>query len=64
MERILRGIAGFVILLSLILSRLHTENWLILTAFMGLNLLQSSFTNWCPTMSILRALGIDKNKEV
>lgn len=46
MERILRGIAGLVILLSLILSRLHTENWLILTAFMGLNLLQSSFTNW------------------
>ncbi len=60
MERILRGIAGLVILLSLILSRLHTENWLILTAFMGLNLLQSAFTNWCPTMSILRAMGIDK----
>lgn len=62
MERILRGMAGLVVLLSLILSRLHSENWLILTAFMGLNLLQSAFTNWCPMMPVLRAMGVDKNK--
>ncbi|RJQ42097.1 MAG: DUF2892 domain-containing protein [Nitrospiraceae bacterium] len=62
MERILRGMAGLVVLVSLGLAQIHSPNWLILTAFMGLNLLQSAFTNWCPTMPILRAMGIDKNK--
>lgn len=62
MERILRGIAGFMILISMGLAQIHSPNWLILTAFMGLNLLQSAFTNWCPMMPILRAMGIDKNK--
>ncbi|MBI5683188.1 MAG: DUF2892 domain-containing protein [Deltaproteobacteria bacterium] len=67
MERWLRGTAGFVVLLSLGLTQLHSPKWLLLTAFMGLNLLQSAFTNWCPSMPILRSLGIeadytDKNK--
>lgn len=62
MERILRGMAGFVVLASLGLAQVHSPYWLILTAFMGLNLLQSAFTNWCPMMPVLRALGIDKNK--
>ena len=62
MERILRGIAGFMVLISMGLAQIHSPNWLILTAFMGLNLLQSAFTNWCPMMPILRAMGIDKNK--
>lgn len=62
MERILRGMAGFVVLASLGLAQIHSPNWLILTAFMGVNLLQSAFTNWCPMMPILRAMGIDKNK--
>ena len=48
MERILRGIAGFMVLISMGLAQIHSPNWLILTAFMGLNLLQSAFTNWCP----------------
>ncbi|MEW6409559.1 MAG: DUF2892 domain-containing protein [Nitrospirota bacterium] len=45
-ERILRGIAGVVVLLSLILAQVHSPTWLILTAIMGLNLFQSAFTNW------------------
>ena len=62
MERILRGIAGFVVLISLELSQVFSPKWLILTAIMGLNLFQSAFTNWCPMMSILRAMGIDKKE--
>ena len=63
MERVLRGIAGFMVLISMVLAQVHSPKWLILTAFMGLNLLQSAFTNWCPMMPILRAMGIDKNSE-
>jgi len=59
MERMLRGIAGFMVLVSLGLAQVHSPNWLILTAFMGLNLLQSAFTNWCPMMLVLKTLGID-----
>ncbi|MEK7267752.1 MAG: DUF2892 domain-containing protein, partial [Nitrospirota bacterium] len=46
MERVLRGIAGFMVLISMVLAQVHSPKWLILTAFMGLNLLQSAFTNW------------------
>ena len=53
-ERYLRLIAGIFILLSLALSRVHSEYWLIFTAFVGLNLLQSGFTNWCLMKSILK----------
>jgi hypothetical protein len=58
MERILRGMAGVFILLSLGLARWHSPYWLFFTAFVGLNLLQSSFTNWCPLIGILRACGV------
>lgn len=57
-DRYLRLIAGFFILLSLLLSQVHSEYWLYFTAFVGLNLLQSFFTNWCPMMSILKSLGV------
>lgn len=53
-ERVLRGIAGFFVLLSLGLAHWHSAHWLWFTAFVGLNLFQSSFTNWCPMMTILR----------
>lgn len=53
-ERYLRGIAGFFVLLSVVLSQVHHVYWLFFTAFVGLNLLQSSFTNWCPMMTFLR----------
>ncbi|MFP5203958.1 MAG: DUF2892 domain-containing protein [Acidobacteriota bacterium] len=57
-ERALRLAAGLVVLLSLALAHYVSPNWLWLTAFVGLNLLQSAFTNWCPAMAIFRALGL------
>jgi len=57
-ERALRLMAGLVTLISLALAHWVSEQWLWLTAFVGLNLLQSAFTNWCPAMSIFRALGL------
>jgi len=58
MERKLRGIAGAFILASLLLAHYVNLNWLWFTAFVGINLLQSAFTNWCPMMWILKKFGI------
>jgi hypothetical protein len=57
-ERILRGMAGAFILISLALAVYVNINWLWFTAFVGLNLLQSAFTNWCPAMTVLRKMGL------
>ena len=56
-NRGLRFLAGFMVLLSLVLSVTVHQGFLWLTAFVGANLLQSSLTNWCPAMTILRKLG-------
>jgi hypothetical protein len=58
LERSLRGIAGFLILGTLALAYYHSRYWLWLTAFVGLNLFQSAFTNWCLMMNILKWLGV------
>ena len=58
MEMIIRRFAGTVILLSLLLAHFHSLYWLWLTAFAGFNLLQSSFTGFCPLEPILRKLGV------
>lgn len=63
MERALRGIAGVFILASLALAYLHSSKWLFFTGFVGLNLFQSAFTNWCPMMLILKALGVGKEEK-
>ena len=57
-ERGLRLMAGAMVLISLLLAHYVSLYWLWLTAFVGLNLLQSAFTNWCPAMHILRAVGL------
>ena len=57
-ERGVRLMAGVMILASLALAHFVSLYWLWLTVFVGLNLLQSAFTNWCPAMSILRAMGL------
>jgi len=62
-ERIVRLVAGTFILLSLSLGLessplFHHQNWLWFTAFVGFNLLQSSFTQFCPLELILKKLGI------
>jgi len=61
MERYLRVIAGSFTLLSVGLVMLHSTYWLIFTAFIGINLLQSGFTNWCPMMSLLKGLGVKED---
>jgi Protein of unknown function (DUF2892) len=56
-DRIVMAFAGSVILISLALSQLHNINWMWLTAFVGFNLLQSSFTGFCPLAMILKKIG-------
>ena len=58
LERTLRLIAGTFVLISLALAYFVSDNWLFLTLFVGANLFQSGFTNWCPMMSILKKLGL------
>ena len=57
-ERYLRLIAGTFVLLSVLLGYYVHPGFYLFTAFVGLNLLQSGFTNWCPMMAILRKLGV------
>ncbi len=56
-ERYLRLIAGFFVMLSVALGYYVSPYWFLFTAFVGLNLFQSAFTNWCPMMVFLRKLG-------
>jgi hypothetical protein len=57
-DRYLRLIAGFFVCLSVALGYWASPNWYFFTAFVGLNLFQSAFTNWCPMMTFLRKLGV------
>lgn len=57
-ERALRLIAGFFVALSVLLGLYVNVNFLWFTLFVGLNLLQSGVTNWCPMMAILRRAGV------
>ncbi len=57
-EVAVRMLAGVMILISLALAHFVSPYWLLLTTFVGLNLLQSAFTNWCPAMSIFRWMGL------
>jgi hypothetical protein len=63
MEKIIRAIAGGFITISVLLAYFVNINWIWFTLFVGVNLLQSSFTKWCLMEDILRALGVDKNKK-
>jgi hypothetical protein len=57
-DRYLRMFAGFFVLMSLALGYWVNPNWYYFTAFVGLNLFQSAFTNWCPMITFLRKLGV------
>ena len=57
-ERYLRLIAGAIVTVTVALGYWVSPYWLLFTAFVGLNLFQSAFTNWCPMMTILRKLGV------
>jgi hypothetical protein len=58
LERWLRMISGIILIISVLLSLIHSEAWLFITALAGLSLFQSGFSNWCPMMMFLRLLGI------
>ena len=58
-ERYLRLIAGAIVLISLALGYFVSPYWHLFTAFVGLNLFQSSLTNRCPLIPILRKLGVN-----
>ncbi|GAB4369432.1 MAG: DUF2892 domain-containing protein [Bryobacter sp.] len=58
LERMLRMIAGIVVMTSVALGHFAHPNWYYFTAFVGLNLFQSAFTNWCPMMTFLRKMGV------
>ena len=60
MEMIIRRLAGSLVLMSLALGYWVSPWFYLVTAFVGLNLLQSSFTLWCPAETILRKLGAGK----
>lgn len=57
-DRFVMAFAGSVILFTLALSQLHSVNWLYLTAFVGFNMLQASFTGFCPLAIILKKVGV------
>ena len=57
-EKALRAMAGIVVLVSLVLALVHSQWWLLLTAFVGLNLLQSAFTNACPAKTVFEMMGL------
>jgi len=61
LERWIRLIAGTFIIVSLILSQVHSRYWLLFTAFVGLNLFQSALTRWCLMEDILRKLGVSES---
>ena len=57
-DRYLRLTAGFFVMLSVALGYYVDNKWFWFTGFVGANLFQSAFTNWCPLMTILRKLGV------
>jgi hypothetical protein len=58
LNRWLRLIAGTFVFVTVILGYFVNHLWFLLTGFVGLNLVQSAFTNWCPMMAFLRKLGV------
>ena len=61
LERAVMAFAGVMILISVALTQFVSPWWWLLTAFVGFNLLQSSFTGFCPAAMVMRTLGIGKD---
>ena len=61
-DRVILAFAGSMILITLLLSQIHSIYWLWFTTFVGANLLQSSFTGFCPMVKILKPLGLKPGK--
>lgn len=58
LDRMVMAFAGLLILVSLTLAELLSPYWLLLTAFVGLNLIQASFTGFCPAAPFFKRLGV------
>ena len=57
-DRMVFAMAGVIVLLSVLLAVYHNMNWLWLTGFVGLNLLQSAFTGFCPAALVFKKMGV------
>jgi len=57
-EEAVRLLAGIMILLSLALALWVSQWWLLLTVFVAVNLIQSSFSKWCPAITIFQKCGL------
>ena len=62
-EKIVRTVAGIFVLISITLAYYVNLNWLWFTAFVGVNLIQSSFTGFCPLETILDKLNVAKGEK-
>jgi DUF2892 family protein len=58
LDRAVIAFAGCVVLVSLALAYLFSSYWLLLTTFVGLNLIQASFTGFCPAAILFKRLGV------
>lgn len=61
-DQLVLAFAGSMILISLILFLLHSPWWLLLTAFVGINMLQAAFTGFCPLAKVLKSMGFQPGK--
>lgn len=57
-DRLILAFAGSIVLVSVLLSVFHSGYWLIVTAFVGANLLQASITGFCPMAIVLKKVGV------
>lgn len=62
-ERIVRAVAGSFVLLSIALAHFVNTHWIWLAVFAGVNLLQSSFTKFCPLEKILDKMGAGRSQQ-
>lgn len=62
LERAVMAFAGVMVLLSVALAQLASPWWWLLTAFVGVNLLQSAFTGFCPAAMLMRRMGIGRGQ--
>ena len=61
-DRAVLAFAGSLVLVSVLLSLVHSVHWLWLTGFVGANLLQSAFTGFCPLAVALKRMGVRPGK--
>ncbi|MFY0652130.1 MAG: DUF2892 domain-containing protein [Cyclobacteriaceae bacterium] len=58
-DRIIKGVAGTLVLIGLVLGLIVNEYWFILTGFVGVNLFQTAFSKWCLLEDILKSLKVE-----